>query len=117
MKIKSNLLSNSKNLKNKVYSYFKEKTGAEKKGVDYLLTKHNKYGTFLLNKDKYICLFNIIDGEAHINHLIGNKCGIEGIREICSNIKEKFGVEYLFYVREFKKNSKSRKININRFIK
>lgn len=105
-------------MKSKVYSYFMKNTGASKKEVDYLLSKHNIYNTLVYEKSKYVCVFNIIDGRAYINHLISNKCGILGIRKIASEIKERFKeTEHLVYQRCFKVNAKIRVNNINKYIK
>jgi hypothetical protein len=117
MKIKNNILQSQGILSNKVYKYFHDKANAKRKEVNYLLTKHDKYNTLIISKSRYLCVFNVIDGNAYVNHLIGSKCGFLGIKEICLLIKNRFNVEYLVYQREFKKNSKIRKIKIDRFIK
>lgn len=116
MKIKRNILK-SKKLKKKVYGYFINFAKVSRKEVDYLISKHFDYGTLVLDQEKYICLFNIVNEDAIITHLIGCNCGLKGIRNICSSIKNKYNVRDIVYEREFKLNNSIRRFAIERLIK
>lgn len=118
MKINRAILNSDPKLKKVVYNYFSQNAGASKKEVDYLLSKHLQFETLIHSKDSFLCVFNLVENEAHINHLISIQCGVEGIRSIAKYIKYRYShIENLVYEREFKKNSQKRRLPIKRFIK